>query len=650
MMFRLLYNAPQSLRPALLKVRSGLNPQKSAQTPGGNPSQLLQQQRSITGTPGQQPRTKHNNNHKNNNNNNNNRNSRQAGHQGRDRPSVIDSLNFKSPQDPIILEALNHEYRRKLDYFDEQLALAFQYYKNPKLERELVACVHNTVQLMDEDLFRPLLSTKDLNLYLSCLNNATFAARSSRLRSSRNRDSDNYNNANLQHDVMLKTALIKMSEWIAQGEFKEVLNELCLRNLFYTMLQFKLQPEMIQLWENGVNDEVTGKLYLGQLALAVILKVAFEEGRFTYEEVLQIFETTQKKVDNNNENKNSSKISHELLSSIGRISIAAGDYSRGLDSLESLLAIFESQPRHRNLILHSLAELHLAFIGSCKDLTIAQHFFDKIVDGNLPYKVRLKVPYVHSLLENCYELDAPFEKLEYFWKRTIDHYNVTSGNEAANSRYSNLNNAFFGLFFKKYPQLTEESHEKLKLIISTYTNTKVVDEIFLNTVISNYSWNDKQVLEQLMQSYSVYNVKRTPVSYRICLKKTGMIQEYTSEEILNKWNESLQFLDDQKFSYIPIADWAALRDSTILSQYSTERKNLYLAVADKYKDYIQDYRTCVRFCKHWLKQLEHFRDIRKLSDPNNSFECDVSIEIPQFLHLRKNIDFNVLSREILSKK
>jgi hypothetical protein len=569
--------------------------------------------------------------------------------------------------DPVLMEAMSREYQNKLAHFEEQLALGVAY-KNqqaaPNRASNVLVVVENCSKALSDATFRPLLGLRELQKYLLLLNHAVFKARTYRLRGSNNRDSDQYGSRNMREEAALKQAVLEMSDWIGNGEFAPVLSADAVRFLFYAMMQFELKPELVQLWEHGVarsegaggaGEANTTRVYLQQPVLSIVLRVAYELKRFTYEEILDIYQLNTK----------GAKITPELLSCIGKIAIAEGDYTRALDCLELLLVVFEDEPTRRYTILMALLDLHLLFVGDCQDLKIARHFFDKIVEGKLPYEIQLKVPYVQLLLERAAaetdaapaadapasDLNAPasggFAACEYFWRSTLHHFAThTQSGQQSNLRYSNLNNTFFGIFFRQYPTLTEESYAKLKELIQTYTDTKVVDEFFLNTVISNYLWGNKMVLEQLQEYYVLYNVERTPVLYRVCLKKTGSIAEYSTAEIYAKWNELLAFLDLQGFTYIPIADWAALRDATILSPYQAERKGLYLAVAYAYRNYIQDYRTCIRFCKHWTKQREHISDVARLGREGEVFESDVEVEVPQFSHLRENINFGVFLREV----
>lgn len=548
--------------------------------------------------------------------------------------SKIENFLSKSAKDPLVREALDAETKNKLNYFKEQIDLAHRYRSihDHDSERAFASTLDNLSRALEDESLRDTFVSRDLFLYAQVLNSGVYNNRTNRLSGAKNRDSDQYQNQNLHDEVILKQAVLHLGELITNGEFKAILNAPTLLFLFYLMKQFQLYPEMIHLWENGVNDQETGQVYLDEKILAVILPVTFEQKRFTYEEILHIYELNTEKLD---------KVGHELLTSMGKIAIAAGDYSRGLDSLESILQLYENaqQLHYKNKILASLSDLHLSFIGTCKDIKISKHFFDKVVHYDLPYRVKLKVPHIQSLLENCYEQNEPMDNILYFWRASVAHYN-TEQLLVLNSRYAILNNALFTIFFKKYPELNEESFSKLREIIAMYAESKPIDEVFLNTIIGNYSWDSKEVLEQLIENYDVYNVKRTPVSYRVCLKKTGLLESYSNEEILQKWNASLQHLDENKFTYIPIADWAALRDATILSHFQDARKEFYLSVLDKYKDYIQDHRSCIRFVRYWIKRKDVAADIARVALPEpQTFDCDIEIQVPQFRHLRKNINY-----------
>lgn len=625
-MFRLLsVNGQQSLRPVIfLKVRTGkLGITLPGSTSSGIPNGTSGQNANQYIIPCQFTR----------------QNSGVA--QSSNTSAKVDAFVNKVQRDPIFREVIDSETKTKLNYFKEQLSLAFQYrsMRDRDGKRAFRMTMDNLFKALEDEGLRAAFVSKDLYNYSQILNYAVYSNRTTRLSGSRNRDSDQYQNENLLDEVLIRTAVLDISEFIINGEFNNILNENILLYIFFSMKQFQLHTEMLNLWEVGVNDSHNGKLYLNEKILAVILPIAYSQKRFNYEEILHIYDINTKE---------KKSVLHELLCSIGKIAITAGDYAKGLDALEELLKKYESKGSSSNHVLTSLGELHLNFIGYCKDIKIAKHFFDKVIQYDLPYYVCLKVPYIQSLLQNCFELNEPFDNLLYFWKSTVNHYHQEKSSNHLNSRYSILNNTFFTIFFKSYPDLTEESFNKLKDIIATYAQIKPVDEVFLNTIIGNYSWGNKEVLEHLIENYETFGVSRTPVSYRICLKKTGLLPDYTNDEILQKWNQSLQHLDESRMNYIPIADWAALRDATILSDYSTERKLFYLAVLNKYKDFIQDERSCLRFAKYWLKKSEHINDIKKITYGNTSeFENSTALDsVPQFRYLKPNVNYKRISASI----
>ena len=104
---------------------------------------------------------------------------------------------------------------------------------------------------------------------------------------SRNRDKDQA--AAFNEDVTYQTAILNLSELIINGDLNEVLSSRMLFKVFGTLLQFKLNTEILSLWENGVNSEV-GKLFLAHDVLSIVIQVGYETHRFTYEEIKQIYD------------------------------------------------------------------------------------------------------------------------------------------------------------------------------------------------------------------------------------------------------------------------------------------------------------------------------------------------------------------------
>lgn len=556
----------------------------------------------------------------------------------------VDRYLLQAKFDPLLKDAVaSAGHSAKLNRFEELLVTANQVnpLHNTSLRKQYFETIKYLFNIFKDDAVKDYVSRKNVYQYANLLNNSVYQNRTSRLSGSRNRDSDQYQSNTLNNDVMLKTAILDLADNIVTGHFKAILDAQTLRVLLLAMFQFKMYPEMISLWEAGVNDDEVSAIYLKQNILSVILPVTYDESRFDYEQVLQIYELNTK----------NSTVNFELLGTMGKIAIRAGDYARGLDCLESLLHEYEKNLKNLRIVLRSLSELHLSFIGSCKDIKIARHFFDKVVEGDLPYNVLLKAPHVQSLFENCEQVNEPFDSILYFWKVTVGHYNGELNDKSnLNSRYAILNNSFFSVFFRMHPQLTLDSYSKLKEVIAIYANIKPVDEFFLNTVISNYNWNDKVVLEQLVENYLIHNVERSPVAYRIILKKLGDIKEVSNAQILEQWNESLTHLDANNYKYIPIADWAALRDATIMSPYKELREQFYLAVLNAYKNYHQDERACLRFVKYWLNREEHVEPLSRVSLENApKFDTDVEITVPHFKNLRENVNYKQVTGPMFVK-
>ena len=137
------------------------------------------------------------------------------------------------------------------------------------------------------------MSEKDLYRYAANLYSATITLRKTRLGNSRNRDKDQA--SAFKEDVIYQTAILNLTELVAAGDFNNVLSSRILFKIFGTLLQFKLNAEIMSLWENGVsqseksNDNGVGQLYLSHDVLSIVLQVAYETKRFTYEEIKLIY-------------------------------------------------------------------------------------------------------------------------------------------------------------------------------------------------------------------------------------------------------------------------------------------------------------------------------------------------------------------------
>lgn len=526
--------------------------------------------------------------------------------------------------------------------FDQLLRSAKQHKSvRNQVNEPLTKAIQSLSDLFKEDNIKENLSLLNIGQYASLLNDAVFRNRFSRLSSNSNRDSDFYNSDAHNKDVMLKEAILNLMDNVSSGQINGVIDAETVQNLLLSMCQYKAWTEIVNFWENGVNDEKLSELFLNEKILSAVLPVAFNEERYTYDQIIKLYEANVK---------DKTRVNSDLTVSIGKIALKSEDYARALDAMESLLKVYESDPSNRR-VLKNLSELHLSFIGYSKDVNIAKHFFNKVIEHELPYDAPLKAPHVCALLDNLMASNESYESIFNVWQKTTKVYSSDNFQQSAiNSRYSMLNNKFLSIFFQLHPSLTQEAHSELKNLVATYSQIKDIDEYFLNTLVSNYTWKDKTVFLQLLELFKIHKINATPVSNRIILKKMGDIEEFTVGDIIDRWNRSLNHLDKLKFRYIPIADWAALRDSTILSPYGDKRTDVYLALLAAFKDYHQDAKAVARFVKTWLHSPLSKTVNRVTFEPEVSFTCEDEIIIPKFSKLRKNVDYKKLSLEYLSQK
>lgn len=504
------------------------------------------------------------------------------------------------------------------------------------------ATVPKVCDLFDNPTVRDQLSLRDVKLYSHLLLDTALAVRRNRLNSSRNRDKDLRGSASQMDESAMKRAVIHLLELAQEGSLNDRLCVPSLRAILLSLLEFQFHQELLLLWEAGVNSGASA-LFMDQQILAIALPIAHQTRRFSYEDILNIYKL----------NASAEGDIVALACSIGKIAVLEGDYARGLDAMEVIFESYELMSNNRveaRIPLRYLRDLHLCFVGSCKDVAVAEHFFNKIVLGLLPYEVQLKVPHVVRLFENCVESKEPFTKIIQFWLDTVKLYasHDTHGSHS-NLRYSILHNGFFRIFFDQNPTLTSDLLALLKLLIHQYAECKPIDEMFLNTVISNYTWGDKNVYAELVNNYEVYDVPRTPVLYRVCLKKVGSLPEVSSEEVLAMWNKQLQFLDSQRYSYIPVADWAAIRDATVNSEHS-ERAPLYYEIVKNYCDYMQDRLLCVRFLSGFSGKPEVFKQLQRLSaEESPDYNCALSVQTGHFTHLRPNVDYRRVTQDVVQR-
>ncbi|KAL6453002.1 RMD9 RNA-binding protein RMD9 [Candida maltosa Xu316] len=489
---------------------------------------------------------------------------------------------------------------------------------------------HKPIHIKSRGHFRAQLTEDHLFKFASNIYSSTINSRRSRLGKARNRDNDQA--AAFNEDVSYQTAVLSLAELIASGELNSILSSRTLFKVFGTLLQFKLSNDILSLWESGISGEV-GSLYLAHDVLSIVIQVGYESKRFSYEEIKQIYDSSVVE----------GEPVHPFLSDrIGQVAISEGDHARGLDALESLMTLYESDPKER-AVLGGLAQLHLSFIGQCKDIAIAKRFFEKALNpGGLPYVVVLKSPYMVSFLQNCSDGGDSMETLIELWKRISTQY--IRDNHDLSSKSATINTGLFKIFFDKYPEPTEEAVKMLSLI---FEKCPKIDEVFLNTMVSIMSWNDKDLFQKIVNAYEKYNVEKSIISHRIILKQAGLI-EFSNSDILNLWNELLHKLDEENYTYIANADWASLRAATLFSEkYKDQRTGVYFSILKKYKDYMQHNYAAVKFLRNWVRNADAYKLISRITvEEDPVIEDEIKVTVPAFKNLKKNVNYRAVTKEV----
>lgn len=533
-----------------------------------------------------------------------------------------------------------HQFRESADYLrlhSPRTSMYLDFY---------LRCPTFLALLEDREL-RNEFSRYDIKQYATILLAALLGLRLRRLNAPRNRDKDQRDSL-LADDLVYRNAATTLLQVLQDGSFDDRLLVGTVRSTILLLLDFGMLDELIQLWETGVANEKVCKVYLDPEILGIVLPIAHKAARFLYQDILKIHGLNSLP---------NPDFNISLTCAVGKIAVLEGDYERGLDAMEELFSVYTNLASSNNLflqnsVLRHLRDLHLTFVGSCKDINVATHFFDKITSGKLPYEVQLRVTHVTQLLRNCVDAKQPFSVIEKFWRSTLAYYvSDTAVAGPMNLRYLILNNMFFKIFFEMHPKLEQESVQALKQTIATCAEIKEIDETFLNNIISNYTWMDKQVYDEIINNYDVYNVERTPVLFRVILKSAGSVAGFTPQDILHRWNLLLQFLDAQGYTYIPVADWLALRDATVHSEYEQERLAIYYEILKRYCNYMQNATACILFAAKFSYDANKFAQVGRISvEENPDFGCDLQVDVPEFLNLSQNVDYRELTHTFVMNK
>lgn len=397
-------------------------------------------------------------------------------------------------------------------------------------------------------LYQDLINTPELNSdrvskLVHLLHNGLRANRNQLTRMNKKPDYDSQSFHKEMTNYLCKS-LREISEDVLNGKVE--LNEYGAMHLITAFKELLLFQEAVNIWKVAINggNTYTSNIFLNPRVVGVILPILYENG-VSYPEIQSLYE------------KSSSMINYfhpNLSVGMIRASLSANENQMALKLFQKLCE--ESTEMKYGYLI----ETHLSFIGECKDLNVAQAFFDKALNNEMPYKIDLQVSYVKSFLKNIWSQTGDFNHIYQIWYKSSLHY----GRHVNHGISSSLNDTFFDIFFENYATEKVQGFQMLQNIIQNYHNMKNIDEPFFNIILAKCTvWHDRSILEYIDKSYEVFNIPKTIVAYRILLKSMGSIDDVSTQEISQRWIDLICKSDEIGQRFIANADWAALRDATV---------------------------------------------------------------------------------------
>ena len=408
------------------------------------------------------------------------------------------------------------------------------------------------------NLYKELLNTPELNSdrvskLVHLLHNGLRANRNQLTRMHKKPDYDSQSFHKEMTDYLCKS-LREISEDVLHNRVQ--LNEYGAMHLITAFKELLLFKEAVQIWKTAISnsDSYTANIFLNPRVVGVILPILYDNG-VSYPEIQSLYEKSSAMINYFHPN---------LSVGMIRASLSANENDMALKLFQKLCQ--ESTEMKYGYLI----ETHLSFIGECKDLSIAQAFFDKALNDEMPYKIDLQVSYVKSFLRNVWNQTHDFNHVYQIWYKSSLHY----GRNVNHGISSSLNDTFFDIFFEHFANEKETGFKTLQNVIATYSNIKNIDEPFFNIILAKCTiWHDKQILEYIDNSYTIFKIPKTIVAYRILLKSMGSVDDITNAEILQRWIDLVCKSDEIGQKFIANADWAALRDATVTWTQSHRENN-----------------------------------------------------------------------------
>ncbi|KAG7665729.1 RMD9 [[Candida] subhashii] len=434
-------------------------------------------------------------------------------------------------------------------------------------------------------------------------------------------------NRRMQIELATKEAILSFSEIIKQGKIDHLLSEKLVTYALKGFHRYRLHREIVDMWERGIADELLQHLYMSPWNFARVIPAASIMKRFTYEEIVQIYEKLT----------DDTPLIPVLAGPMGALAVQNGDYTRAMDILEKLLDYEGRSDQDNKVAFRASAEIHNALVGECTDLATATSFFEKAVyeSKSLPYDVQLRTLNINQFFSRCLEEGVPFDDIITYYN---DTYRSVVSKSLAPSSYEGLNWHFFSLFFKNFPEPTEQARDKLWGILKNHPE---ISPKILHIVISKCAWENSKFLQELFDSLEYFGFKKDLFLCKSILRGHSKIQ-CSNEQILKLWNELLCKLDENKEICIPNTYWFSFRDAALASEYSAERYKLFLEVTKTYKDYMLDNESCRKFMEDMSKGYPSVYDelCRIATEEDADFGYDNGkIEVPEFKNLKPNVNF-----------
>ncbi|AAS53343.1 AFL029Wp [Eremothecium gossypii ATCC 10895] len=318
-------------------------------------------------------------------------------------------------------------------------------------------------------------------------------------------------------------------------------------HLLESFRELLLAEEAVLLWRTATASEKPGLVapFMHPDPVGIMLPL-LHEGGMTFEEVSALYEKCKK-------GQNPTAL-HCLTLGMIKVCLSAGANAEAVGLFQEICSL-----PGNSVSKATLTGIHLAFIGECKDLQLATVFFNRALSGETPYKMNIHVSSVKQLLQNIWDQTEDFEQVFDVWRRASNYYVGLS----SQGIFSSLNSKFFEIFFQKYRNDKVAGMQHLMEIITGYNEIRSVDEPFLNIILTKcVVWKDLEIIENIEESYQIYQLSKSIVSCRILLKAMGCV-EVSNEQIYSRWLRLVQKADQIGQTYIANADWAALRDATV---------------------------------------------------------------------------------------